>query len=124
RAAEIEDLVTLGRPLTGQEIHLVVAVEMVLVAPVAELHALEQLIGNVWISRSGHQCGEPIEAGENPVLDRAWLDLARPADHGRHAEATFTDGALGVLEWRHAAIRPREHFRTVVRREDDDGVVG
>ena len=42
----------------------------------------------------------------------------------RHAEAAFADGALGVLERRHAAIRPGEHLGAVVRGEDDDGVVG
>ena len=43
RAAEVEEFVTLGRPFAQQQVHLVVAVEMVLVGPVAELHALEQL---------------------------------------------------------------------------------
>ena len=49
--------------------------------------------------------------------------MARPADDARHAEATFTDGALGVFERRHAAVRPGEYFRAVVRAEDHDGVV-
>ena len=68
--------------------------------------------------------GEPVEAGEDAVLDRARLDLARPADDARHAEAAFHDGALGGLERRHAAVRPGEHFGAVVGGEDDDGVVG
>src|SRR3954452_17831919 len=33
-------------------------------------------------------------------------------------------GALGVLERCHAAVRPSEHLCAVVRREDNDGVVG
>ena len=68
--------------------------------------------------------GEPVEAGEDAVLDRARLDLARPADDARHAEAAFVDRALGVLERRHAAVRPGEHLGAVVGGEDDDGVVG
>ena len=43
RAAEVEEFVALGRPLALQQVHLVVAVEVVLVGPVAELHALEEL---------------------------------------------------------------------------------
>ena len=52
------------------------------------------------------------------------LICARPADDARHAEAAFADRALGVLERRHAAIRPGEHLGAVVGGEDDDGVVG
>src|SRR6516165_5142049 len=106
RAAEIEQLAALGWAFAGEKIHLVVAIEMVLVGAVAELHALQQLIGDVRVAGRGHQGGQPIEAGEDAILDRARLDLARPADDRRHAEATLADGALGVLEWRHAAIRP------------------
>src|SRR5215470_5136570 len=97
---------------------------MVLVGPVTQLHALEQLIGDVRVARRRHERGEPIEAGEDSVLDGARPDLARPADDGGHAEAALADGALGVLERRHAAIWPREYLRAVVRRKDDDGVVG
>src|SRR5207249_3875518 len=67
--AEVEDFVPLGRASTGEKIHLIVAVEMVLVGPVAELHAPEKLIGNIRISGCSHQGGEPIKAGEDPVLD-------------------------------------------------------
>src|SRR5215831_15689003 len=124
RAAEIEQLAALGWAFAGEKIHLVVAIEMVLVGPVAELHALQQLIGDVRVAGRGHQGRQPIEAGEDSVFDRARLDLARPADDCRHAEAALADGALGVLERRHAAIWPREYFRAIVRGEDDDGVVG
>ena len=47
----------LGWALSGQKIHLIVTIEMVLVAPVAELHTLEQLIGDVRISGSSSQGG-------------------------------------------------------------------
>ena len=83
------DLMALGRALASEQVHLVVAVEMVLVGPVAELHALQQLVGDVRVAGRRQQGGEPIEAGEDAVLDRARLDLARPADDGRRAEAAF-----------------------------------
>ena len=41
RFAEVEDLVTRRRTFAGQQVHLVVAVEMVLVGPIADLHALQ-----------------------------------------------------------------------------------
>src|SRR5262249_15855612 len=113
-AAEIEHLVTLRWTLAGEKVRLVVAVEMILVSPIAELHALEQLIGDVGTGGSGHQGGEPVEAGDDSVLDGARLDHARPADHARHAETALADGAFGVLERRHAAVRPSEHLRAVV----------
>src|SRR5215475_8961379 len=124
RAAEVEDFLALGWAFTGEKIHLVVTVEMVLVGPFAELHALQQLIGDVGVARRSHQGGEPIEAGDDSVLDAARLDHARPANDRRHAEAALANGTLGVFERRHAAIRPGEYLRTVVRGEDDDGVVG
>ena len=67
---------------------------------------------------------QPVETGEDAVLDRARLNLARPADDGGHAEAAFEHGALGGAERRHAAVGPSEDFRAVVGGEDDDGVVG
>src|SRR5262245_15525553 len=69
RAAEVEEFAALGWPSPSKKICLVVAVEMVLIAPVTEPDALEELVGNVRISGCSHQRGEPIVAGEDPVLD-------------------------------------------------------
>src|SRR5258706_2071326 len=96
---------------------------MVLVGPVTECHALEQLIGDVWIARCSNQGGIPVKARKQPVLDGARLDVARPAHYARHPEATLKDSALSRFERCHAAIRPSEHFGSVVGGEDDDGVV-
>src|SRR5580704_8725579 len=54
RFTKIENLVTRRRPLAGEQVGLVVAVEMVLVGPVAELHALQKLLNDVWIPRRRH----------------------------------------------------------------------
>src|SRR5262249_2906602 len=124
RAAKIEHLLAFRRTLAGEKIHLVVTVEMVLVGPVAELHALQRLIGDVRVTRCVHQGWQPSEAGKDSVRDGARLDLPRPGDHARLPEAAFADRAFGVLERSHAAIRPREYLRPVVRGEDDNGVVG
>src|SRR5205085_12484128 len=106
RAAEIEQLVALGRSVAQQQIRLVVAVEVVLVGPVAELHPLEELAGDVGVTRRSGQGGEPIQTGEDAILDRARLDLARPTGDAGHPETAFTYRAHGGLEGRHAAVRP------------------
>src|SRR6476659_8100481 len=108
-----------GRTLAFEQGHLVVTVQMLLVTAVSELHALEELVGYIPIAGSGQESRKPVEAGEDAVLDRARLDVARPARDARHPEAAFHDGALGGLERRHAAVGPGEHFRPVVRGEDD-----
>src|SRR5271157_1940137 len=48
--AEIEDFMARGRPFTGDGGHLVIAIQMVLVGPVTDRLALEQLLGNVRIA--------------------------------------------------------------------------
>src|SRR5208337_988562 len=104
--------------------HLVIAVEVVLVGPVAELDAFQKLVGDVGITGSIQQGWEPIEAGDDAVLHRAGLDVSGPTDDGGHAEAAFKGSALGALERGHTAIGPGEHFGAVVGGEDNDGVIG
>src|SRR3954452_1176883 len=96
---------------------------MVLACPVTQLHAFQQLLGYVRITRCRHQCREPIEAGENAVLNLAWLDLTRPANNARHAKAALMHGTLGGLERRHAAVRPSEHLGPIVSSEDYNRIV-
>ena len=48
--SEVEDLMPVGRTFAGQQIHLVVAVEVHLVARVAELLALQQLVLDVRVA--------------------------------------------------------------------------
>src|SRR4029078_7871044 len=113
-----------GWSLAFEQGHLVVTVQMILVTAVSELHALEELVVDVRIAGSGQESRKPVEAGEDAILDRAWLDVTRPAGDARHAEAAFADSTFGVLKRRHAAVRPGEHFRAVVGAEDDNGVIG
>ena len=96
---------------------------MVLVSPVAELHALEQLVGDVRVAGGGEEGGEPVQAGEDAVLHRVRRDMAGPAQDARHAEAAFHDRPFALRERRRSAIGPGEEFGAVVGREDDDGVV-
>src|SRR5262245_12656999 len=69
RTTEVEDFAALGWASPSEKIGLVVAVEMILVGPVAKPDALEELVGNIRIAGCSHQGREPIEAGEDPVLD-------------------------------------------------------
>src|SRR5208283_4716234 len=121
---KVDDFISSGWALASQQRRLVVAVEIVLVGALADLHTLEEFLLDVWSAGGRRKRRQPIKSGEDAVLNRAWLDLARPADDGRHAEATFVDGSLGGLERRHAAVGPGEHLSSVVGREDDNRVVG
>src|SRR6516165_8969775 len=47
-----------------------------------------------------------------------------PANDRRYAETAFKAGTLRASEWGHSAVRPREHFSSVISGEDDDGIVG
>src|SRR3974390_3493680 len=93
---------------------------MVLVGAVADLLALQELLRDVWIACCRNQRGQPIQAGENTVLDGARLDSARPAGNARNPEAAFKYRALGGAERRHSAIGPGKNFGAVVGREDAD----
>ena len=120
---EVEDLVALGRPFAGDQVRLVIAVEMHLVGAIAELLALLELLDDVRIAGGRHERREPVEAGHDPVLDLAGRNLAGPADDARHAEAAFQHRPLAAGERRLAAVGPGEVLGAVVGREDDDGVV-
>src|SRR5262249_1734975 len=84
RASEIEELVADRGAFALEQRHLIVAVEMILVGPVAELRALEKFFVDVRIARGGDERRIPVEPGEQSVLDRARLDVARPADDAGH----------------------------------------
>src|SRR5262249_41180262 len=121
---EVENLMPSGRSVAEQKVHLVVAVEEVLVTIVAQLHPFEGL--NLVVGGDGVSCegGEPVETGKDAVLNRAGFNLARPADNARHAETALKTCAFGGLKRCHPAIRPGEYFRSVVGGEDNDRVVG
>src|SRR5208283_791043 len=123
-AGEVEELMTSGRSCTRQDGKLVVAVQVVLVGAVAELHALEELVGDIGITGSGHKRREPIEPGEDSVLNRAGLDVSGPADNGRHTESTIIGRTLTAFERSHTTVRPGVDFGTIVGGEYNDGVVG
>src|SRR5262245_28693527 len=89
RLGEVEDLVALRRPLAGDQVELVVAVEMDLVGPLAELFTLHELVRDVRVARGGDEGREPVEARDDPVLDLAGRDAPGPADDHRRAEAPF-----------------------------------
>src|SRR5262249_22280644 len=115
---------SLRRPAAQQKVHLVVAVQVVLVGPATKLHALQQLLGDIGISGRCSQRRQPVKAREDAILDSARLDLTRPANDRRYAEATFENRTLGGSKWRHTAVRPGEDFRAIVGGEDDNRVVG
>ncbi len=80
------------------QVHLVVAVEVDLVGAVAELLALLELLDDVRIAGRRDEGREPVEPGDDAVLDLAGRHLARPADDRRHAEAAFQRRPLAAGE--------------------------
>src|SRR5262245_55384626 len=50
RAAKVPELMARRRPFAQKEIELIVAVQMIFVAPVTQLHAFEQLFGDIGIA--------------------------------------------------------------------------
>src|SRR5208337_5074317 len=121
--AEVENFMARGWAFAGESGYLVIAIEVVLVGPVTNGFALQQLIGDVWITGCGHEGGQPVQARENAVLYGVRRDMTGPASDRGHAEAAFEDGSLGLREWRLTAIGPGKHFGAVVGGEHDDGVV-
>jgi len=69
------------------------------------------------------QCSREVGRLLDQVGDDSGRHLAWPADDGRHTEAAFQRRALASGERRLAAVGPCEILRTVVGREDHDGVV-
>src|SRR5258708_20879909 len=121
--ARVEDFVTGGWAFAGNGRRLVITIEMVLVSPVTEFHAFEQLVGDVRITGSGEEGWEPIKTREDAVLHGVRCHMTGPAQDARHAEAAFHDCAFALSERRGAAIGPGEGFGPVVSPEDDDGVI-
>src|SRR5262245_24276002 len=80
RATEVEEFMPHRWPFAFEQVRLVEAIEMVLVGPVAELHPFKKLVGNIGVASGGRQGWQPIESGEDAVLDRARLHMSRPAD--------------------------------------------
>ena len=78
----------------------------------------------VGVPGRGEEGREPVQAREHLVGDLARLDLARPADHRRHAEGAFPVRVLLAAERRRRGVRPGELVGAVVGAVDDDGVVG
>src|SRR5207248_8693735 len=87
--AKIEDFVTRGRTLAGDGVRLVITIQMVFVSPVTEFHTLEQLVNDVRVAGSGEERGEPVQPGEDAVLDGVGRDVAGPSGDAGCAEAAF-----------------------------------
>src|ERR1035438_5023856 len=121
--AKIKDFVARGWAFAGDGGHLVVAVQMVLVGPVTDRFTFQQLVGDVRITGCGNECRQPVQAGEDAVLDGVRRHMTGPASETGHAEAAFEDRSLGLRERRLPAIGPGKDFGTVIGGEDDNGVL-
>src|SRR5262245_53723458 len=108
RLGEVENFVALRRPLAGDEVELVVAVEVNFVSFVAELLALLQILDDVRVAGGGHEGREPVETGHQAVLDFARGNLARPTKDAWHAESAFEHGSFAASERSLPSVGPGE----------------
>ena len=113
----------LRRALAGDQVHLVVAVQVHLVSPTANLLALEKLVGDVRVASRRDERWEPVQPGYDAILDLARRHLTGPADDHRHAEAAFEGCSFTPSKRGLATIGPGEVLGAVIRAERQDGVV-
>ena len=107
----------------GQQVHLVVAVEMDLVGRIAKLLSGLEFIGDVRVACCGDKRWEPVQTGHNPVFDLARRYLAGPADDGRNPETALERRSLATGKGCLATVGPSEVLSSVVGREGNDGVL-
>ena len=88
------------------------------------LSPLSSLSFDLRVAGNGQNGWQHVEVGDDVVGHLARLDLARPAEHGRHPVGAFPVRVLLAAERRHRSVRPRVHVRAVVGRVHDEGVVG
>src|SRR6476660_4246095 len=81
-SAEVKDLLALGWAFPGEQIHLIVAIQMVLIGPIAELHALQQLLSYIGIARRSRQGGSQSSPEKIPFSTLP--GLTRPGQRMMH----------------------------------------
>ena len=77
--AEVKDLMACRRSFAGYQIHLVIAVQVVLVGLAADLQALQQLLGELGCPPRDER-RQPIEAGEDAFSTAPGLILPGQRD--------------------------------------------
>ena len=120
----VEEFAALVRALAGEQVALVVAVEVNLEGLAGGIVALQQLVLDVRLAGRGDQRRRPVLGREDVVDLGARRHQAGPAHHRRHAIAAFPVGVLLAAERRGAAVGPGERLGAVVGGVDHDRVVG
>jgi hypothetical protein len=119
----VEELAALVRALAGEQVTLVVAVEVNPEGLAGGIVALQQLALDVRLAGGRHQRRRPVLGGEDVVDLHARRHQAGPAYHRRHAIAAFPIGVLLAAERRGAAVGPRERLGAIVGGVDHDRIV-
>src|SRR5580658_9397220 len=121
---EVENLLPLARSFAGENVGHVIRVEMNLERPVNALIPSEKLLLHIRHTSCCEESRCPILVRGDVVDDGVGLDDAGPASYARDAEASVPSGALFSAERLGTTIRPCKLFGTVVRGQNNDGVVG
>src|SRR5476651_2593297 len=69
---EVEDLVAVGRPFAGDQVGLVIAVEMHFIVAAIDRLALLKFGHDVRVAGGGYKGREPVKPREDAILDFAW----------------------------------------------------
>src|SRR5262245_59698888 len=90
------------------------------------LAGLDLLLQSVTLGPAGNadQGGQPVERGEDLLLEGSGPDDARPADDQRRAHAAFPRVHLRAFERRGTAVGEGEDLGAIVGGEHHNGVVG
>jgi hypothetical protein len=64
----VEKLMPVGQAFSGQQVCLIISVQMNLEGAIVEMFALSQFGGNVRTASRGDKSRKPVEAGHDPVF--------------------------------------------------------
>src|SRR3954451_12192924 len=87
--AEVENFMTRRRTFARDRSQLVVAIKMVLVRSSADLLTFQQFVRDVRISGGGDKSGQPIQTGEDSVLNCVRRHFTGPTDQCWYPEAAL-----------------------------------
>src|SRR5260370_4484326 len=75
---EVEDFMTRRRAFASDGGHRVVTIQMCLVGSAIYLSSLQQLFGDVRVTGGSNERGQPVQPGEDAVLDRVRPTMPGP----------------------------------------------
>src|SRR5215831_3187877 len=107
----------LGWAFPGDQVGLVISVQVDFVCLVPEFLASLQLFNNVRITGSCKERRKPVETRHHAVFHLAGRYMIWPADDAWHTEPAFEHHPFFTSEGVHSTIGPGDGFGTVISSE-------